>query len=223
MDGQNGNPALPEDADASPPAEVDGKREFEDRLLGTRFSGWRGWSLLQSLSQQAKSATAVLMAVLLLGLGAGGYYWYQDAQAKKHQQQLRRTAQQFGDPLYWPANKIRTLDCEFHLVTKWVPHRNAEGTITHENGEMKYKLRVDGYPDVLRNSWSSEFSSSHFITVHLLDGDNFRITSLQITLDKMVRTLNPRGEAIGLSVQGTKAMPLWKYRQISDWKIAWNL
>jgi hypothetical protein len=39
----------------------------------------------------------------------------------------------------------------------------------------------------------------------------------------MVRTLNPRGEAIGLSVQGRKAMPLWEYRQINDWKIAWNL
>lgn len=149
MDGRNGDPSLakdtdlPEDPDTARPPKVDG-----DWLSGGRFSRWRDWIFYQ----RAASATAVLVAVLLLGLGASGYYWYQDAQATKSQQQLRKTAQRFGNSLYWPANRVRTLDTEFHLATKWVPHRNADGTITHETGEMKYKLRVDGYPNFLRNA-----------------------------------------------------------------------
>lgn len=220
MDGRNGDPSLTKDTDLPDEEETSRATDVNGTWLsGERLSRWRDWVFYQ----RTTFAAAILVGVLLLGLGAGGYYWYQDAQATRHQQQLWNTAQRYGDPLYWPTNKVLTLNAEFHLATKWVPHRHADGSITHKNGEMRYKLRVDGYPDVLRNAWNSEFSASHFITVHLLDKDNFRVTSLQITLDKMVRTLNPRGEAIGLSVQGTKAMPLWRYRQISDWKIAWNL
>ena len=61
------------------------------------------------------------------------------------------------------------------------------------------------------------------ITIHLLDKDDFEITSLEITLDQLTRTVNPKGDGIGFSIQGAEKMSLRTYRRIDDWKISWNL
>lgn len=219
MDGRNGDTPVTEDPDASAKTNVDGQWFFENWLSAERLSRWRNWSFYP----EGPSPSTVFLAVLLLGLGTSGYYWYQNAQAEQHQEQLRLTAQKYGNPLYWPANEILTLDAEFHLATKWLPNRGSNGTINPENGEIKYKLRIEGYPEALQKAWSSEFNSSYFVTIQFLDEDDFRIIALKITLDKMIRTLNPKGEAIGFSVQGSQTMALRTYRQIDDWKITWNL
>ena len=49
------------------------------------------------------------------------------------------------------------------------------------------------------------------------------IFSLEITLDQLTRTVNPKGDGIGFSIQGAEKMSLRTYRRIDDWKISWNL
>ena len=56
-----------------------------------------------------------------------------------------------------------------------------------------------------------------------MDKDDFEITSLEVTLDQLTRTVNPKGDGIGFSMQGAEKMSLRTYRRIDDWKISWNL
>lgn len=219
MDGPNGDASVTENADASSTTDVDGKWVWEDWLSTEQLSKWQDWTFYREMS----SGTAIWMAVLILALGAGGLFWYQYVQAESPQQQLQKAAQKFNEPLYWPSNRVLTLDAEFHLATKWAPNRDNDGTLRSEDGTLKYKLRIEGSSDALQNAWSAEVSSDYFITILLLDEDDFRITTIKIPLDRMIRTLNPKGETIGFSVQGSKTMPLRTYRRIDDWKVSWNL
>ena len=122
-----------------------------------------------------------------------------------------------------PSNRVTTLDAKFQLSTKWLPDQTTNGSANYKNGELKYKLNIRGYPKALKEAWRSEFNSSYFITIHLLDKDDFEITSLEITLDQLTRTVNPKGDGIGFSMQGAEKMSLRTYRRIDDWKISWNL
>ncbi len=219
MDGRNGD--VPESLPAGSPPETESDTEDPSGKWFSiqQISGWRDHVLPPS---GPTAAAAFLTAVaLFLGLGMVGYFSYQAVQEGQHQ--LQATAQKFSDPLYWPANQVRTLDATFHLATKWVPKRSPDGTPDYSTGKIKYKLRIEGYPDPLQNAWRSDLSSSYFLTVRLLDEDDFRILAVKIPLDEMVRTLNPRGEGIGFSTQGSETMALRTYRQIDDWKVNWNL
>ena len=160
---------------------------------------------------------------LLAAIGIGGYYWYQGVQEQRRQERLQKIAEKVSDPVYWPSNRVTTLDAKFQLSTKWLPDQTTNGSANYKNGELKYKLNIRGYPKALEEAWRSEFNSSYFITVHLLDKDDFEITSLEITLDQLTRTVNPKGDGIGFSMQGAEKMSLRTYRRIDDWKISWNL
>lgn len=224
MEGQNGNASQTEDASSSSSTEADEKwlsRKWlpEEWLSGEWLPGW----VDREIYQDQTIAVALLTVVLIVGVGGGGYYWYQEAQETRRQTQMRKTAQKFSNPIYWPSNTVTTLDAKFQLITKWIPADGSSENVDYESGEMKYKLRIHGYPKNLENAWNSEFSSSYFVTIQLLDKDGFKITSKKITLDKMTRTVNPKGEGIGFSVQGSEMMSLRKYRRIDDWKITWNL
>jgi hypothetical protein len=170
-----------------------------------------------------KTASALALVALLAAIGIGGYYWYQGVQEQRRQERLQKIAEKVSDPVYWPSNRVTTLDAKFQLSTKWLPDQTTNGSANYKNGELKYKLNIRGYPKALEEAWRSEFNSSCFITVHLLDKDDFEITSLEITLDQLTRTVNPKGDGIGFSIQGAEKMSLWTYRRIDDWKISWNL
>lgn len=144
-------------------------------------------------------------------------------QEQRRQERLQKIAEKVSDPVYWPSNRVTTLDAKFQLSTKWLPDQTTNGSANYKNGELKYKLNIRGYPKALEEAWRSEFNSSYFITIHLLDKDDFEITSLEITLDQLTRTVNPKGDGIGFSIQGAEKMSLWTYRRIDDWKISWNL
>lgn len=219
MKGRNGDAAQTEDADSSSSTEADGKWLSGTWLSGKRLPGWAG----RKIYQKWTFAVALFTVVLIAGVGGGGYYWYQEVQETQRQRQMQKTAQKFSNPIYWPSNTITTLDAKFQLVTKWSPADGSSENADYESGEMKYKLQVYGYPKALENAWSSEFNSSYFVTIQLLDKDGFKVTSIKITLDKLTRTVNPKGEGIGFSVQGSETMSLRTYRRIDDWKITWNL
>lgn len=224
MEGRNGGASQTEEADSSSGTEADGKRLpakwlSEEWLSKERLPGW----VDKGRYRTKNIAAALVMVVLIAGIGGGGYYWYQEIQEERRQAQTRKIAQKFGDPIYWPANEVNTLDAKFRLVTKWLPTDGYSKNADYGNGELKYKLRIHGYPDALKNAWNSDLRSSYFLTVQFLDEDNFEVTSTKITLDKLTRTVNPKGEGIGFSVQGSEEMSLSKYRRIDDWKITWNL
>lgn len=224
MEGRNGDAAQTDDGESSSSTEADekwlsGNWLSEAWLSRTRFPEWTGWT-----SYQHRTATAVLLSVVLIAaFGGGGYYWYLEVQEERHHQQLRNTADKLGEPIHWPTNTVTTLDARFQLVTKWIAGGTDSENAEFTNGEMKYKLMVYGYPEALENAWSSELNSSYFVTVQLLDADGFQVSSIKITLDQLTRTVNPKGEGIGFSVQGSEMMSLRKYRRIDDWKLTWNL
>ena len=170
-----------------------------------------------------QTAPALALVALLAAIGIGGYYWYQGVQEQRRQERLQKIAEKVSDPVYWPSNRVTTLDAKFQLSTKWLPDQTTNGSANYKNGELKYKLNIRGYPKALEEAWRSEFNSSYFITIHLLDKDDFEITSLEITLDQLTRTVNPKGDGIGFSMQGVEKMSLRTYRRIDDWKIGWNL
>lgn len=229
MEGRDGDASQTEDSqtadtDSSSSTEVDEQRLpvqwlSEEWLPGERLPEWGDPRDYRTRT----IAMATLMVVLLAGIGGGGYYWYQELQEERRQKRMRKITQKFGDPIYWTENTINTLDAEFRLVTKWLPNDTKTENSDYRNGEMKYRLRIYGYPEALKNAWNSEFSPSYFVTIQLLDEDNFEVSSIKITLDEMTRTVNPKGEGIGFSVQGSQVMSLGEYRRIDDWKITWNL
>jgi hypothetical protein len=225
MEGRNGDAPQTDDADSSANPEADEKRLPEQRLSEDWLSGKRlpEWGDPKDYRTKKATMAALMVVVLLAGIVGGGYYWYQETQEGSRQKRMRKIAQKFGDPIYWTSNKINTLDTKFRLATKWISNNANDENSDYENGEIKYRLRIYGYPEALKNAWNSEFSSSYFVTVQLLDEDNFEVSSIKITLDKMTRTVNPKGEGIGFSVQGSEAMSLGEYRRIDDWKITWNL
>lgn len=224
MEGRNGDTAQADDADSSSSTEANwtwlsGSWISEEWLSRKRLSEWTNRDFYQS----RKAAVVLFLVVLIAGIGGGGYYWYLEAQEGRRQQQIRKTVSKLSNPIHWPTNRVTTLDAKFQLVTKWVPRDGYTETPDYTSGQIKYKLMVHGYPNVLEDAWSSDLNSSYFITVRLLDKDGFKISSIKITLNKLTRTVNPRGEGIGFSIQGSEAMSLRKYRRIDDWKVAWNL
>ena len=100
-------------------------------------------------------------------------------QEQRRQERLQKIAEKVSDPVYWPSNRVTTLDAKFQLSTKWLPDQTTNGSANYKNGELKYKLNIRGYPKALEEAWRSEFNSSYFITIHLLDKDDFEITSLE--------------------------------------------
>lgn len=186
---------------------------------GRRLSHWRE----RTPRTGRKTAPVLALVALLAAIGIGGYYWYQGVQEQRRQERLQKIAEKVSDPVYWPSNRVTTLDAKFQLSTKWLPDQTTNGSASYKNGELKYKLNIRGYPKALEEAWRSEFNSSYFITIHLLDKDDFEITSLEITLDQLTRTVNPKGDGIGFSMQGAEKMSLRTYRRIDDWKISWNL
>ncbi len=220
MEGRNGDISKSETEESGSPSTSDPNGEWLSEKWPSRewLSRWedrlpdRKWTIVNTF----------LVAVLVVGLSGGGYYWYQHAQEQERQERLRKIAQKLSTPIHWPASKITTLDATFQLATKWIPNETTSGSVDYKNGEMKYKLSIYGYPDVLKEAWGSKFNSAYFLTIQFLDADDFQVTSIKITLDKLTRTVNPKGEGIGFSVQGSETMSLRTYRRIEDWKITWN-
>lgn len=224
MEVQNGDASRTENADSSPSTESNGKW-LSSKWLSKEWLSEKwlpGW-VDRRIYLEQPIVVALFTVVLIAGVAGGGYYWYQEVQETRRQAQMQKTAQKLSNPIYWPSKTVTTLDAKFRLVTKWIPADGPSENVDYESGEMKYKLRVYGYPNRLENAWSSEFSSSYFVTIQLLDKDGFKVTSIKITLDKLTRTVNPKGEGIGFSVQGSETMSLHTYPRIDDWKITWNL
>lgn len=223
MDGRNGDVPEPAPANAPPDAnpDADESKAFGQWAPPPSFSDWAD----RARRHPRTVLTVALLASLLLLLGASGlgYYWARAHQAAQGQAELRHAAQKFQEPLYWPPNQVRTLDATFHLATKWLPKQPLDGQASISAGMARYKFRIEGYPSPLQNAWRSDVSASYYVTVRLLDKDDFRITTIKIPFTKMVRTLNPRGEGIGFTAQGSISMPLRTYRRIDDWKVNWNL
>ena len=133
---------------------------------GQRLSHWRE----RTPRTGRKTAPVLALVALLAAIGIGGYYWYQGVQEQRRQERLQKIAEKVSDPVYWPSNRVTTLDAKFQLSTKWLPDQTTNGSASYKNGELKHKLNIRGYPKALEEAWHSEFNSSYFITIQNLFG-----------------------------------------------------
>ena len=99
-----------------------------------------------------KTAPALALVALLAAIGIGGYYWYQGVQEQRRQERLQKIAEKVSDPVYWPSNRVTTLDAKFQFSTKWLPDQTTNGSANYKNGELKYKLNIRGYPKALEEA-----------------------------------------------------------------------
>ena len=109
---------------------------------GRRLSHWRE----RTPRTGRKTASALALVALLAAIGIGGYYWYQGVQEQRRQERLQKIAEKVSDPVYWPSNRVTTLDAKFQLSTKWLPDQTTNGSASYKNGELKHKLNIRGYP-----------------------------------------------------------------------------
>lgn len=115
---------------------------------GRRLSHWRE----RTPRTGRKTASALALVALLAAIGIGGYYWYQGVQEQRRQERLQKIAEKVSDPVYWPSNRVTTLDAKFQLSTKWLPDQTTNGSASYKNGELKYKLNIRGYPKALEEA-----------------------------------------------------------------------